>query len=1078
MALTEAQIIDLLNDPSNDDFYRYATDLKNRLDSERGFAIELNKKFPDVDTTSHHRIYKIVEKFCKEYKTKHDAAYLRAERKVKIDKLYLTQGVELRCTICGIIEKSKSKIKKHIRGLHLSTDIKNAVDEDEILAEYKSAPFFLQGIRNKPNVAPPPTHSEKVQILLNKHSLQKHDIQDLCKELKRERKRSGDAEARAEDEKRRADILEEDLRKLQEENNLDNTIPEELEPVDEAFIDAPGPLKSYITIDRASSISDGAFHGTKHIYNENVPGKQKVQPTVFVEVALPRKRKSDDQEDDGTLNRDAKKRVANKTNNFLAEVTGRALNNTTPAPATKNPVIQTLIRKQGKENLPNIVTPDLQHHTAFTPEVAASIVTQNQWSRREVRNLQRATANTGGRKLFVNEKKVNEARKKQSKGITEDLFEVTSLQLQNKRQGEEKYVLISKGVVYVKNIEEYIKILIKDEGDDQEFEVLPDGTLKVIVGLTGDAGGGSNKFSISLMDYKTKAKDHVILWYDGADTMMNTVKAMSCGLRKSMEELNDKVIQVEGKHYLIHFQGCFDLKGQDELLGHQGSSCIRPCSKCMVSKNHLSSHGNIPHCEENCPELKEQKCFKYYEKSYRKCFQTSHKQILKQLENGDEKNQISTLEKLRKLGKDTGSVVSPNLLPFTDIIDVVDPILHIQMGLTNDNLVAMKKECRKLDECVSSEIVDKYEKEITLLQARTHKMQVEMDNIYSGQDLIENISLKRLRNVAEGKVNKAERRAHKYYNIKLNDRPFENTRENMCQSKFCLLFTVDGRHNNDMKLECSSCKRSVHWLCEGLCEASHDIRNGGRHYKCHMCEKKSVDEIEEKFHTEIATLTSTRKIREGDNNNWLQKINQKKHDLDLVRGPAEKQLEESYRKAGVAPMSYHGGSLNGKDCEKILKEAVKSEKVEDFEITKCLSKNPEMAKKFFHMFKILGNCLEKLKCPPKDEADIQDTIKKCQEWCRQLPLLFPDRNITRKGHVLSVHVPQYLVKFPNYLWKFYALEQRGESLHARCNRLLRTRFFSVKPDQMKILKTILELERLNNISVELFEPRKYNVNKV
>ena len=74
MALTEAQIIDLLNDPSNDDFYRYATDLKNRLDSERGFAIELNKKLPDVDTTSHHRIYKIVENFCKEYKTKHDAA--------------------------------------------------------------------------------------------------------------------------------------------------------------------------------------------------------------------------------------------------------------------------------------------------------------------------------------------------------------------------------------------------------------------------------------------------------------------------------------------------------------------------------------------------------------------------------------------------------------------------------------------------------------------------------------------------------------------------------------------------------------------------------------------------------------------------------------------------------------------------------------------------------------------------------------------------------------------------------------------------------------------------------------------
>ena len=74
--------------------------------------------------------------------------------------------------------------------------------------------------------------------------------------------------------------------------------------------------------------------------------------------------------------------------------------------------------------------------------------------------------------------------------------------MQIKRQGQEKYVLENKPLVYVKDIRQHLEIIINNEASEQEFEVMEDGTKKVVVGLTADAGGGSMKFSISLMNNK------------------------------------------------------------------------------------------------------------------------------------------------------------------------------------------------------------------------------------------------------------------------------------------------------------------------------------------------------------------------------------------------------------------------------------------------------------------------------------------------------------------------------------------------------------------------------------------------
>ena len=129
------------------------------------------------------------------------------------------------------------------------------------------------------------------------------------------------------------------------------------------------------------------------------------------------------------------------------------------------------------------------------------------------------------------------------------------------------------------------------------------------------------------------------------------------------------------------------------------------------------------------------------------------------------------------------------------------------------------------------------------------------------------------------------------------------------------------------------------------------------------------------------------------------------------------------------------------------------------------------------LFQILAKCHELLKRPQENEEMLEETIKSCEEWGKQLPVLFPERTITRKGHCLSIHIPRYLRKYPKLFSKFYALEQRGESLHAKANKLLRTRFFTVKPEQKKILKTIIELERMNHLNMELFKPREYNRKK-
>ena len=783
------------------------------------------------------------------------------------------------------------------------------------------------------------------------------------------------------------------------------------------------------------------------IRNPNVPGGYKKQKSIIFEIPTPRAKRTSSGDGNKTFpHRSVKNKVADKINHFTTEITARSLN-TDLVKVGRNDVLKTLRRKQGKENLKDIISPDMEQSQALTPDQAGAVVTDCQMPRRQIRNIVRATRNLGGRKLFSNEKAIYQAIESQAKNISLDSFEMLDIQLQIKRQGQDKYVLENKPLVYVKDIKNHLEIIIKNEASEQEFDIMEDGNKKVIVGLTADAGGGSFKFSISLMHNKDDitAKDHLILMYEAADTLENTVKCLSKGLYQDMIETNDSIIAIENENYFIHFQGVFDLKA-------------------------LQNHGGKEHSKENCPEVNQKKSFKYYEDAYRKVFRMSHRQTIENLEKGDNATKITTLEAIRKNANKTGSVTSLNLLPFTAITDIVDPLLHIYMGLCNNNLDAIKKDCRKMDKTVGKETADTLGKQISQFENKLQEMQSDYDGFYTCIDNVEKISRKRLPDIVNKGEWEAEKKADKFYKNKI--KPFED--REVCKSKYCLLFPIDRKFENDMKFQCSSCKQDIHYLCEGLTELSVTIKEDIRTYRCHNCSDISVEDIERKFSKEIKSLRKSQKDLFTDINNWICKVNQKKKDLDLVRGPAETTLEESYKNLKISPMSYHGGSLNGKDCEKIMINARNSERLEDFEITKCLSEQyPERAQNYWKLFKILGDCWSKLSVPTKDASDLMDKIKTCEEWSKQLPVLFPERNITRKGHVLSVHVPEYLTENPKLFHKFFKLEQRGEALHAKVNQMQRARFFNIKPETKRVAMVMVELERLNNVPKELFTPREY-----
>ena len=162
----------------------------------------------------------------------------------------------------------------------------------------------------------------------------------------------------------------------------------------------------------------------------------------------------------------------------------------------------------------------------------------------------------------------------------------------------------------------------------------------------------------------------------------------------------------------------------------------------------------------------------------------------------------------------------------------------------------------------------------------------------------------------------------------------------------------------------------------------------------------------------------------------------------------------------------------------MLESALNAKSLEECPIMKCLlNGSEEKAEKLMKLFKVLANVWKTMRMPNDnlDDEDISEIVGYCQEWGKLLPVLFPERNITRKGHALSIHIPEYLQKFRTY-YRYYKLEQMGESIHATMNGIGR-KLAPIRPKSRRLWKIVEQYEMMNHVDKSLIAKKKKQIGK-
>lgn len=251
LLLQDHEIVEALDLETNEEAMNTIKQLFNDENlTVYGFAEALKRKFNEVDVRNSTRLQKRCKDFLVAYKSKEYAAQKRAEREVcstgrKQDYVDCYQIIDksFECNICQNNFEKKKEINKHIRNEHKKEEIEQAVSRDDELLRFKASTFIWPGIKSESRVkadlvAATRTEEEyKNQIEMDKEIkiYQRAKIKTLKKNLE-------------------ITICERDaLKKAAEEESMD----------DDATGFAVTPEKDFIIMERSSSITEGAYHGTK-----------------------------------------------------------------------------------------------------------------------------------------------------------------------------------------------------------------------------------------------------------------------------------------------------------------------------------------------------------------------------------------------------------------------------------------------------------------------------------------------------------------------------------------------------------------------------------------------------------------------------------------------------------------------------------------------------------------------------------------------------------------------------------------------------------------------------------------------
>jgi hypothetical protein len=357
--------------------------------------------------------------------------------------------------------------------------------------------------------------------------------------------------------------------------------------------------------------------------------------------------------------------------------------------------------------------------------------------------------------------------------------------------------------------------------------------------------------------------------------------------------------------------------------------------------------------------------------------------------------------------------------------------MHLLMCLVNDILDQTKLEARQLDSTElgnnerEKETDEKIEK-MKELEEEKEMLGIELSNAAIVSNTFFS-DIKRLEQLLTGNTKQAENIANNEYTKKS-----KRTIKKNCDSLRCVIFPCDSLANYDQTIKC--CNGCIlHVRCEGIIIYSLDDPLP-ENYKCIICKggseftiRQKLKEGEEEVDKDISDIKIEHQVLEN-------KIKLLENNLNENMGPREMRLMLSYKNLKVTAALYHGGSLEGRQCQKILEDIKRG----NLEILNCFQDKLEIVEKYKVPLQCLANVCHKLRIENDNFTDEEVAYIKqeCEQWSNTWPVNFPHRNITPKGHIFSFVLPKFIEKHRTY-HMYYRMEQAGEKMHATLNEISR-----------------------------------------
>ena len=569
------------------------------------------------------------------------------------------------------------------------------------------------------------------------------------------------------------------------------------------------------------------------------------------------------------------------------------------------------------------------------------------------------------------------------------------------------------------------------------------------IGILKIAGGGRFVSVFTFLNRSDEqVKLHPFVLFEGSDARQNLEQTIG-KFTEEIRNIEGKEVEVGNKKLKVKVFGLFDLSALNAIIGKQNHASTYPCAWTNVSKDHLKSehHKEKPHNGNDCNDIMFLS---------NKDFETNLTHHIVQQEG----------KKTSKNVKETGNVVASNLLPLANVFRYVPPLMHLVMGLTNDVLKELKKTVIKLDEKEWKN--EDYESHRKKLQDKLVEMYEELEDLEAQNS---NVSLakmvilndiKRVPLLLNGQLNEANKVALENY-----DTIKKKNKQQQCDAELCIIFTSDVENEWDAKFQCAN-RCNIHARCEGivLIEEGQQVELG---YECLRCRNKKENSqwLQDVLKDKNAELTAMQHDVIVRMTSVKSEIDHHEHIEQTISGPRQRMLKEAMLKLGDIAR-YHGGDMQGKQVQKMLDDA----RTKKFEVLKCVEDDENIHKKFAQSLSILANISDALRLPDDkfDDHSVEMITEICHEWGSLWPTSFKERNITPKGHILSFVLPRSCQELRTF-YKFYKVEQKGESIHADFNDLER-KAWVIKNKGEKLWKLIERYENRNSANLEILQPMK------